>query len=286
MKVIKTIINLIISFLLIFVLILGILFNFLSVKIFNKENMIKRLEETEFYMQVSREVYSGFEDYIYQSGLPEDTINDLYTDEDIKNDINSIINYIYEGTEIKLSDEKIIANLDTKINNYLESENITLRKAEQDNVNKFKDLISASYKNNIKISNTLIEVAREYYQKANDIFVKVENIPFIAGIILVVLLVVINIKSLVNVISAISVSLISAGVLLKLFNNIVLQRVHIDDLLILSTSLTNFVQNILREILDIISTFGLYYIVGGITGIIISAMIFAALPKKTKEKNS
>ena len=285
MKVVKTILNLIISFLLIFTLILGILFNFLSNKIFNKENMLKRLEETDFYMEVSREVYSGFEDYIYQSGLPEDTISNLYTDEDIKNDINSIVNHIYEGKEIVLSDKKITTNLDNKINNYLNQENIKLTKSEQDNVNKFKNLIINSYKNNVKMSNTLISLAREYYQKANEIFVKIQDIPLTAGVALVFLLIVINIKSLSNTLNYISISLLSAGVLLKLFNYIVNKRVEIDDLLIIATSFTNFVQNILREIIEMISNFGLYFIIAGSTGIIISAMLKAFLPENASEKN-
>lgn len=285
MKVVKTILNLIISFLLIFALILGILFNFLSNKIFNKENILKRLEETDFYMEVSREVYSGFEDYIYQSGLPEDTISNLYTDEDIKNDINSIVNHIYEGKEIVLSDAKISKNLDNKINDYLKQENIKLNKSEQDNVNKFKNLIINSYKNNIKMSNTLISLAREYYQKVNEIFVKVQDIPLIVGVALVFLLIVINIKCLSNTLNYISISLLSAGVLLKLFNYIVNKKVEIDDLLIIATSFTNFVQNILREIIEMISNFGLYFIIAGGTGIIISAMLKAFLPENTNEKN-
>lgn len=286
MKVIKTILNLIISFLLIFTLILGILFNFLSVQVFNKENMLKRLEETEFYMQVSREVYNGFENYIYQSGLPEDTIKDLYTDEDIKNDITSIVNYIYEGKEITLSEEKISTNLDNKINNYLQSENITLSKTEKENVDKFKNLIIDSYKSNIKISNTLINVARDYYQKSKDIFISIQDLPLILGVVLVFLLFVINLKSLENVISYASISVFSAGVLLKLFNYIILKNIEVDDLLIFATSLTSVVQNIFKEVLNLISTSGLYLIVGGITGIIIASMIKAALPKNTNEKNN
>ena len=63
--------------------------------------MLDKLEEIEFYEQISREVKIGFEDYIYQSGLPEDTINDLYTINDIRNDVNSIINNIYDQMQKK-----------------------------------------------------------------------------------------------------------------------------------------------------------------------------------------
>lgn len=282
MKVVKEIFNILISFLLIFIIILGFLFNFLSEKIFDKENMIKRLEETKFYTQISQEIYNGFEDYIYQSGLPEDTIKDLYTEDDIKNDINSILTYIYEGKEIKLSDEKVNENLDNKINLYLENENITLSKSEKENVNKFKKLIIDSYKSNVKVSNTLIEMSREYYSKINNIFMKVQDLPIIIGVILIFILFVINIKSLINALNYISISVLSSGILLKLFDYIFLKNVDIDNLLIIAKSLTSFIQNIMREFLYYFSNLSVYFIVFGITGIIIYAMIKCSLQTKSK----
>ncbi len=282
MKVVKEIFNILISFLLIFIIILGFLFNFLSEKIFDKENMIKRLEETKFYTQISQEIYNGFEDYIYQSGLPEDTIKDLYTEDDIKNDINSILTYIYEGKEIKLSDEKINENLDNKINLYLENENITLSKSEKENVNKFKKLIIDSYKSNVKVSNTLIEMSREYYLKINNIFMKVQDLPIIIGVILIFVLFVMNIKSLINVLNYISISVLSSGILLKLFDYIFLKKVDIDNLLIIAKSLTSFIQNIMREFLYYFSNLSVYFIVFGITGIIIYAMIKCSSQTKSK----
>ena len=129
-------------------------------------------------------------------------------------------------------------------------------------------------------------MARDYYQKSKDIFISIQDLPLILGVVLVFLLFVINLKSLENVISYASISVFSAGVLLKLFNYIILKNIEVDDLLIFATSLTSVVQNIFKEVLNLISTSGLYLIVGGITGIIIASMIKAALPKNTNEKNN
>ena len=141
--------------------------------------MLNKLEEIEFYEQISREVKIGFEDYIYQSGLPEDTINDLYTINDIRNDVNSIINNIYDGEEITLSDEKIKSNLREKINLFVQKENRKLDAEEENNITKFENLIANSYKSNVKVSNSLIKTARETLQKANVVYEKIKNIPLI-----------------------------------------------------------------------------------------------------------
>ena len=170
MKIIKTPLNLIISFLLIFVFLSFAIINILSNRILDKKYMLDKLEEIEFYEQISREVKIGFEDYIYQSGLPEDTINDLYTINDIRNDVNSIINNIYDGEEITLSD---------KINLFVQKENRKLDAEEENNITKFENLIANSYKNNVKVSNSLIKTARETLQKANVVYEKIKNIPLI-----------------------------------------------------------------------------------------------------------
>ncbi len=179
MKIIKTPLNLIISFLLIFVFLSFAIINILSNRLLDKKYMLDKLEEIEFYEQISREVKIGFEDYIYQSGLPEDTINDLYTINDIRNDVNSIINNIYDGEEITLSDEKIKSNLREKINLFVQKENRKLDAEEENNITKFENLIANSYKNNVKVSNSLIKTARETLQKANVVYEKIKNIPLI-----------------------------------------------------------------------------------------------------------
>ena len=173
MKIIKTPLNLIISFLLIFVFLSFAIINILSNRILDKKYMLDKLEEIEFYEQISREVKIGFEDYIYQSGLPEDTIND------IRNDVNSIINNIYDGEEITLSDEKIKSNLREKINLFVQKENRKLDAEEENNITKFENLIANSYNNNVKVSNSLIKTARETLQKANVVYEKIKNIPLI-----------------------------------------------------------------------------------------------------------
>lgn len=283
MKKVKTVLNLIISFLLILCFLSGISINLLGKKVLEKEYLLKKIEENEFYLQISREVTSGFEDYIYQSGLPEETIKDLYTDEDIKNDIKSIVDYVYEGKEIKLSDEKIKSRLDEKINTFLKEENRTLNKKEKENVSKFENLIINSYKSNVKISNTLIEMMRNYFEKAQKIYNRVKNIPLIVGVCFAILLVIINAKNLFSILNYVSISIFSTGLVLKLLNFVIVKNIKIEDILILATSFTNLVKNLLKEIVQNLSDKGNIYIVIGLTGIIIYAMLNAFKENEKKD---
>ena len=79
MKILKNVLCVILSFILVLFLIIYLCLGILRNNILNKEYLLLKMEETEFYLQVSREVQNGFENYIYQSGLPEDTIKNLFT---------------------------------------------------------------------------------------------------------------------------------------------------------------------------------------------------------------
>ena len=283
MKLIKYILNFVLSFLLILTILGCIVVNILSNKILNKKYILSKLEETEFYIQVSREVQNGFENYIYQSGLPENTIENLYTEDLLKQDINSIIEYVYGGSEIKISSEKVRETLDNKINEYVNSQKIKLTKQGKENIKQFEDLVVSEYSKNVNVSNTLYSTLREAINKVENVFKKFKNIPVSFTIIIIVLLILINIKDILIALNWCSISVFSTGILLKLGEFIVVKNVDIDNLVILANSLSNLIINISKEILINISEKGNMFIICGITGIIASA-IFRNFPRIKRKK--
>lgn len=273
MKILKYSISIILSFLIIFAIFLLMGTKIVNNKILNKEYVISKMEETEFYLQISREVESGFENYIYQSGLPEDTIEDIFTDDMIKNDVNSIIDYVYEGKEIQLSDEILRENLDLKIQNYLQAENKTLNEQGKENISKFEDLIVDEYKNNVNVSDTLYSTANSIIQKLSNIMSKIGNLPIAILCILIILIIIINIKDLLLPINFLSISLLSTGILLKIGINLIFSSVDLDNLLVMSTSLSNLIIAVVKENLYLLSDYGNIYIICGIVGILIVAIL-------------
>lgn len=283
MKILKTILNIILSFLLIILIAIILATNILENKILNKNYVLSKLDETEFYLQISREVENGFENYIYQSGLPEDTIKDLFTEDIIKEDVNSLINKVYDGTDIKLNSEKVRENLDTKINAYLESENKKMNNQGKENIKKFEDLIVNEYTKNVNASNTLYNKLHdgiEILRKVND---KIGNLPIIVTVIVCIIIIVINIKNLLNAINYFGISLLSLGILIKLGVKVIFSNINIDNLLILTTSLSNLLINIVKDILYELSENADLCIVAGITAILVTAILKNIDFKKSEE---
>jgi hypothetical protein len=141
MNFIKKCISLISSFIL--VLSVGILIsnNLVKAKLLDKEYVIGKMNESEFYEQISREIQNSFDKYSSQSGLPDDMLKDLFTDAMVKRDVTSIINCVYEGTQITVSDDAIRTELDDRINEYIESKDMLLTLDGKNNIDDFKDII-------------------------------------------------------------------------------------------------------------------------------------------------
>ena len=246
-NIVRNIFNVLMSFALIFIILSIMLFNIINDKILNKNYILSKMEETEFYLQVSREIKNGFENYIYQSGLPEDTIENIVSDEMIKKDVNGIVDYIYEGKEISLSSEDVKSNLDVKIQNYVTTQNLKLNEQGKNNITEFEKIIVNEYINNVKISETFYNMCHSMINKVNEQISKIKNLPFIALIVVIILMILINIKELLNVINFGGISLLSTGILIKLGINLIMKKVEFDNLVIITNSLSNLIVSIIKE---------------------------------------
>ena len=141
MRVIKFIINVIMSFLLMVFIAICIGQNFINNKLLNKDYFKAKIDDTGFYSQLSKEINDGFENYVYQSGLPEDIVQDIFNDEVLRNDINSIIAYVFDNGDLNTSEALVKQNLDNKITAYLNANNIKLNEQGQSNIDGYEVLI-------------------------------------------------------------------------------------------------------------------------------------------------
>lgn len=273
MKILKNILNILLSFFLIITITAILVMNILENKILNKNYLLSKMDEVEFYLQISREVESGFENYIYQSGLPEDTIKNLFTEDMIKSDVESIVNCIYEGTDIVLSDEKVKETLDNKVKTYLKEQDIMLNAQGRENIKKFEELVIKEYTNNVNISSKIYQKGHEGIVILNKIDRSIGKVPIVITAVIIVLLIIINRKDLLNVFNYVGISLLSVGVLLQLGIRLIFNNVNFDNLMILSGSLSSLITNVIKEILYNISDKSIIFIVCGITGILVSAIL-------------
>lgn len=280
MKSFKYILNIIFSFLLVILLGLNVFSGVLSFIVFNPNYYIDKFEENKFYDNVLQEVNSGFENFIYQSGLPENTIVNLATDDMIKADINSIVLHIIENKELVLSSDKIREELDVRISVFLDKENRTLTKNERENITKFEDLIVSSYEESILPIRDFIDELKSIYDKIFNLYNKVKLIPIIGLIIILFVMFIVNKKSKFDIVKFSGISLLSLGVLLKLLENVVLKNIDIDNVIVFTSSLTSAFQYIFKDIIFGLNSLGNWIIVIGICFILFYSIIHGSETSK------
>lgn len=274
----KIIINI---FKLIVILILTICIIFIGIKnvatstILNKEYAMQKMEETDFYKETYESVKSNFENYIGQSGLDDSVLEDICTEEKVKNDINIIISNIYSGTNEKIDTTEISDNLNSNI------DKLNIRTSKNNNsINKFVDEICSEYKNTI-LHTKYEDAINKGYTKAVQIIEKVNKVAIIVTAVGILLLIILNIKTLSKLIGNIATAILSASIFLLSAINIINSNVYVGGIKILNDSFSNTIVTIIKDVFSRINNFGIDALIISVILIVIYAVI--AFFKKNEE---
>lgn len=279
MKVGKKILNFI------FVLVIALSFTFIGVKsvvfktIFNKEYVLEQMEKNNFYSETYKLVESGFENYIGQSGLDEEVIKNICTEDKIKNDINIILSNIYEGTNEKIDTSEISNNLNSNI----DKENVRTS-SNSKAIDEFVEHICQSYKDTI-ISTSYENTINEKYNKITQKITKVQNILIIAIIISIIGVIALNVKDILKLLFWVESAVLSSAVMQLAITTVIKSKVNIDGIKIFNDAFSNIVVTIIKDILSKINTIAGKFIIVYFILVVIYAIIILAQKKEKNQNN-
>ena len=266
----KIVIN-ILKFIIMLILVVCILFfgikNIVLSTIMDKDYVLNKLEETNFYSGTYELVESGFENYIAQSGLEEEVLNNICTEEKIKNDIGIIINNIYNGTNEEIDTTEIANNLNANI------DKLDVRTSQNKSaLDKFVQQICTEYKNtilNTKYENTIHEILN----KTTNLLEKLQTIVTIVTIISVICLILLNIKNISKLVGNIGTVLLSSSVTILVVINLINANINISAIKLFNNVFSSSIVTILQDILRQINKFGIIILITSIVVILINAII-------------
>lgn len=266
----KILIN-ILKFIIMLILVVCILFfgikNIVLSTIMDKDYVLNKLEETNFYSGTYELVESGFENYIAQSGLEEVVLNNICTEEKIKNDIGIIINNIYNGTNEEIDTTEIANNLNANI------DKLDVRTSQNKSaLDKFVQQICTEYKNtilNTKYENTINEILN----KTTNLLEKLQTIVTIVTIISVICLILLNIKNISKLVGNIGTVLLSSSVTILVVINLINANINISAIKLLNNVFSSSIVTILQDILSKVNKFGIIILITSIVVILINAII-------------
>lgn len=279
MKVGKKILNFI------FALVIALSFTFIGVKsvvfktIFNKEYVLEQMKNNNFYSETYKLVESGFENYIGQSGLDEEVIKNICTEDKIKSDINIILSNIYEGTNEKIDTSEISNNLNSNI----DKENVRTS-SNSKAIDEFVEHICQSYKDTI-ISTSYENTINEKYSKITQKITKVQNILIIAIIISIIGVIALNVKDILKLLFWTESAVLSSAVMQLAITTVIKSKVNIDGIKIFNDAFSNIVVTIIKDILSKINIIAGKFIIVYFILVVIYAIIILSQKKEENQNN-
>ena len=266
----KILIN-ILKFIIMLILVVCILFfgikNIVLSTIMDKDYVLNKLEETNFYSGTYELVESGFENYIAQSGLEEEVLNNICTEEKVKKDIAIILNNIYNGTNEEIDTTEIANNLNANI------DKLDVRTSQNKSaLDKFVQQICTEYKNtilNTKYENTINEILN----KTTNLLEKLQTIVTIVTIIAVICLILLNIKNISKLVGNIGTVLLSSSITILVAINLINANINISAIKLFNNVFSSSIVTILQDILSKVNKFGIIILITSIVVILINAII-------------
>ncbi len=268
----KKIITYLIGFILCVVITLLISLIILSGTILNKNYTISMLEKNDYYKETYNTIVENFDNHIMQSGLEKSTLEKLFDEEKVKQDVNQVIEAIYGNKEIQIDTQSIRQELENRINKVLEQNNRIAGHEEIESIKEFEDVIVNAYANGVSFS-------KEYVEKVGGVFPKIEQtvtsakiICAIIAAVLFTLIIVIN-KNIKQSLKYVGTSVLASGILLCIVKLFIGDKVQ--NVLILSKA---FSETIKSMVYSIANTF----LIVGIITIIIGVIMIITGQKSTK----
>lgn len=270
MKLVKTIIKYMITIIIAISMILFLIINLASSTILNKNYVLSKLEETDYYNKIYEDVKSNFENYIHQSGLEESVLEDIISKEKVKKDTELIISNLYDGLEEKIDTQEIKDNLNKNIEETLGNAKLVV--TQRDAIDTLIEKICDEYTTTIS--------HYEYEKQINNVYLKVmkylevaKKVILVIIAISIILLVFLNRRRIYKAFSLLGVSLTSASIFFIMVNIFINMRIKVQTILILNDAVSTTLRNILVELLNTISSYGYIMLGIGLVFIIVSNLI-------------
>lgn len=281
MKVIATIIKYIIVFILAISIIMLVVVNIFSSTILEKEYILSKLEETGYYDEIYEYAKSNFENYIGQSGLDEEILENIITKEMIKNDTKTIIENIYDGKDKKVETKEIENTIKQNISKSLEGQKLTA--TQQKAIDEFVKHICDEYTTSLLHTNYETKI-NNYYKTIIKYKEMAEKGLIITAVICALLLLILNIKSISNFFIQIGVSAMVPAFILIITNIFINTRIKIQNIVLVNDAFAKIIKTVIADVLNNMMKYGIVLLASSM--ILIIAFNLIKVQKNKIEKNA
>ena len=268
MKIVKGVCNTIIAFFLTIVILANFIIILLSNTLLDANYMLGLVEENGYYEKIETDLKNGFQEYQYQSGLPDEVFENLYSSSELKKDIVSIIKNVYEGTEVTSHAESVKTKILENVNNYLTENNIVLIGEQKKNIEEYQNLIVKVYEDKVNSAFSYVKKVRPVLEKIQMAIGVVKWILIGSLVALLIFALLLNLRTMGLFVGTIGIALLASGSVLECLNFVIHKNIDIQNILLFAQSFSDLIKYILYDLLSKVNFYGIVAIVLGIVGIV------------------
>lgn len=275
MNIVRKIISYILAAIVVTLMSVTIILAMINNVIFSKSNVKKHMNKVDYYTEISNIIKDSANNYIMQSGFDESIMDSVIPKEKINNDIDKVIDAIYEGKEIDISTEEIRANLDKNVQQYIQQNNYKVDDQTQKDIAKFEDKIESIYENSITYSKNAVKQVVRYFKMAK----RITRLALIAVSILLIIFAFITYK--INR-ASFGISSLATGIIcifIKCYSGL---NIAVNNILMVNKTFSNLMINLINQVVQCIFISGIILTVLGIVFIIIFERKSRIMSKKMK----
>ena len=260
----KKVISYILSFILIILIVLACLLTIMKSTILNEEYVISKLEEARYYDRMNGEIIEQFKNYTIQSGLSDEVLENLFTAEKLKEDVNQVIDSIYTGKKLEIDTTEIIDNLKNNILEEVEAAGKTVD-FEDEAMEEYLKAISDAYESQVSYSTNTINSVVGTFSKVLDLAGIAQIMLFVAIAVIAIIIIIVNIKQIMGL-KYITIALMGTGIFMLAVKIILEQSIDFNNIMLMNQAVSNVIQLVINNIFANITIVGVVLLVIGLVG--------------------
>lgn len=274
----KKAISYVLSFVLVLMLLSLCLLAIVKSTILDEKYMISKLEEANYYERMNGEIIEQFKNYTIQSGLSDEVLENLFTEDKLKQDINNVIDSIYTGKELEISTSEIRENLKENILAEVEKEGKTVD-FEDEAMEEYLKAIESAYESQVSYSTSTINSIGSTFEKVISLAKTAQIIVIVVTIVIAVLIIILNIKQIFGL-NYLAISSMATGLFILIAKFLLGQSTDLKNIMLINQATSHVIQLVIEDLLAKVTIAGVVLLIIGL----IFSIIYNLLNKKYFEK--
>lgn len=274
----KKAISYVLSFVLVLMLLSLCLLAIVKSTILDEKYMISKLEEANYYERMNGEIIEQFKNYTIQSGLSDEVLENLFTEDKLKQDINNVIDSIYTGKELEISTSEIRENLKENILTEVEKEGKTVD-FEDEAMEEYLKAIESAYESQVSYSTSTINSIGSTFEKVISLAQTAQIIVIVVTIVIAVLIIILNIKQIFGL-NYLAISSMASGLFILIAKFLLGQSTDLKNIMLINQATSHVIQLVIEDLLAKVTIAGVVLLIIGF----IFSIIYNLLNKKYFEK--